>query len=190
MKLLRLIYPLIIILFAWSVCVTMISLLEGEEQAALFFFLREYYMVPLLLCNLLIILTTLDLNLNKHGRNSIIILWLVLILLFYLLVSPFKFREVIEISLWPTSYLASYALVRKRPQYLDVLKCTFLIVYILGLCYFIIAKFLQQGLSSLGIEAASNVIFCIITVVPFMLLFKSKPFVLITIVVTLIVVVF
>lgn len=189
MRVLRYLYPIVLFFFAWSVCVAMYSLIE-EETATLLGYPREYYMVPLLSINILTVLITLHYYSRCHGQIALVLIWLILIVLIYPIVSTFKAREVIEITLWPTSYLASYSLIRSKPNYLKALRWLFLIIYILGLFYFVTGKILQEGLSSHGLESASNAVFCVLTVMPFLLLFRSKPIVLISLVVTLVAVVF
>lgn len=175
MKLIRLFYPIAIILFAWSVCVTMYNLIL-EETTTLFGYAIEYYMVPLFLVNCVVIVFSADSILRRsHGLNSLVLIWLFLVLSFYLLSLQFKFRVLIELSLWGTSYLASYYIILRKPNYFLKYKWFFLVAFIIGLYYFATGKVLQVGLNSIGMQQSSNAVFCLLTVFPFLLLFRSKP---------------
>jgi len=176
MKLIRFFYPIAIILFAWSVCVTMYSLIL-DDTTKLFGYSTEYFMVPLFLINCVVIIDSFDSILKRsRGLNSLVLIWLFLVLTFYVLSLHFKLREFIELSLWGTSYLASYYIIKNKPEYFLIYKWVFLIAFILGLYYFVTGKVLQMGLSSFGMQQSSNAVFCLLTVFPFLFFFKSKPF--------------
>ncbi len=189
MKLIRFLYPLAVILFAWSVCVTMYNLIL-EETTTLFGYAIEFFMVPLFMINCIVIVLSINRLRRTRGLTSLVMLWLFLVLSLYLLSFHFKFRELIELSLWGTSYLASYCIIKQRPDYFLKYKWIFFIAFVLGLYYFVTGKVLQIGLSSIGLQQSSNAVFCLLTVFPFLLLFRSKPIFYSLLLVTVIAVIF
>ena len=189
MKLIRFFYPIAIILFAWSVCVTMYNLIL-EETTTLFGYAIEYYMLPLFMINCTVIVLSINQLGRTRGLNTLVMFWLFFVISLYLLSFHFKFRELIEISLWGTSYLASYCIVKQKPDYFLKYKCFFLIAFVLGLYYFVTGKVLQIGLNSIGLQQSSNAVFCLLTVFPFLLLFRSKPILYSLLLVTVIAVIF
>lgn len=174
MKSLRFLYILAILLFAFSVCLTMYNLALNTtgEEVRVFGYPREYFILPLLSLNGLIIASNYSI-IKPVGISRIVLLWMFIVPILSSLSIP-KLQYFIEMLVWPTSYLASYVLIKNNNKNFKYISYTFLVVFIMGLFYFQQSKIDQLSLNSHGFENSANSIFCVLSVVPFILLLESK----------------
>ncbi|MCQ2326416.1 MAG: O-antigen ligase family protein [Bacteroidales bacterium] len=172
MKLLKYAFLISLLLFAWSVCVCMLNL-TTDEEATIMGIPNNYFFVPLLMCNIAIV----AINGFQHphgGISSIILTWMILVSFVTAVNATNIVFDLIKVNLWPTTYFASYLLCKKDPLFFKKIIYTFFVIFILGTVYFITGKEIQGAMSNMGLMTSSNSVFCVITVLPFILLFKNK----------------
>lgn len=172
MEFLRKIYPVALILFAWSVCVTLYNMVT-ENEIKLLGYATEYYMIPLLVTNMAIIVTKFQ-RIKLYRLTALVFSWLFLILLIMLLHQNLKAVNIISVILWPSSYLASYLLVKSAPNYVKTFTRTFLVIFILSVFYFVVGKQEQRFIAKQELETASNAVYCVLTVLPFILMSPKR----------------
>lgn len=141
-----------ILLFAFSVCLTMYNLALNTtgEEVRVFGYPREYFILPLLSLNGLIIASNYSI-IKPVGISRIVLLWMFIVPILSSLSIP-KLQYFIEMLVWPTSYLASYVLIKNNNKNFKYISYTFLVVFIMGLFYFQQSKIDQLSLNSHGFE--------------------------------------
>lgn len=177
-----------LLLFAWSVCVLMLNFSVGEELTIMGIS-TNYFMLPLLMCNITIIALN-GFRLPRGGASSVVFAWLILVSLVTALNSSNIALDLIKVTLWPTTYFACYFLCKKDSSFLKKIKYAFFLIFVMSAVYFVIGKEIQDAMSKMGVMTSANSVFCVLTVLPFMLLFKKKGFILASIIVTFLCVIF
>lgn len=188
MRLLKYAFLMSLLLFAWSVCVCMLNL-TTDEEVTIMGIPNNYFLAPLLMCNIAIV----AINGFQHphgGISSVVFTWMIMVSFVTALNANNLVFDLIKVNLWPTTYFASYLLFQKDPLFFKKIIYTFFVIFILGIVYFIIGKETQEAMSSMGLMASSNSVFCVITVLPFILLFKNKGVSIAATIVTLLCVIF
>lgn len=188
MKLLKYAFLISLLLFAWSVCVCMLNLITDEE-VTIMGISNNYFLVPLLMCNIAIIAIN-GFQYPRGGISSIIFTWMIIVSLVTALNAANIVFDLIKVNLWPTTYFASYLLCEKDSLFFKKIIYTFFVIFILGTVYFIVGKEIQDAMSNRGLMTSANSVFCVITVLPFILLFKNKGVSIAAIIVTFLCVIF
>lgn len=178
-------FEVALLIFAYSVVMTMYLMSTDIETERIMGLNYGFYMLPLIVVNLLICIRYSK-YLYFKGLSKWIIIWGIIVSLNVILLSSHKSVYIIRVNLWVTTYLASYCLVRKERSSIDGIVRSFLIIYVFSFFYFWITKFYKAQELMLGLESGSNVIFCLVTILPFCLLLKNKLLSLILIILTFI----
>ena len=173
-----------LILFALSVALTMFSMATGDEESQQLWGLNySYYLVPLLGVNLLIIFSHLS-AFRLGGMNKYVLIWMIWVSLSALLISRNHFLTLIRVSIWTTSYFAAYILARSNRKAIDSIVKVFVIIYIISFFFFWQGKIVQSVEFKYGFESTSNAIYCLVTIIPILMLLKKKWLVLIIMLLT------
>jgi hypothetical protein len=175
-KLILRLFQVALILFSVMVELLVLSLTMDEEDVKLLGYGYNYYLIPLLLINLLIVFIY-SRKIHFSGIKLIIFMWLVLIPFPILLAGQPFATNIIKVALWPTSFFASYLLVRSNPKAKQTLISTFIVIFLIGVYFFIQSKTFQSVSIRLGIMGTSNAIFGILTILPWILLLKNKKYI-------------
>lgn len=190
MKLFYVFFPASLLIFAFSVCMVMASLSLNEEEILIFGLKPVYYTLPLFFFSIYAIL----LNVFNSGKSSNLMLNAVLgfsiMALCMTCIHLNSLAQIFQVLLWPTSFLATYYSVRRKPEYAKILLWTFVLIFVFGLITFIYVKMIQTSFSGFGLELRSNSVFCVVSTLPFLLLFRSVIIKYFGVVITLIVVLF
>ena len=158
------------------------------EGVKIFGYPQDYFILPLLVFNLLILIVGHK-KIKPDGISLVVLFWMSVVPLLSFLFVP-KFQYFIEMLVWPTSYLASYIITRKNENNFKSFSYVFLIVFFMGVFYFQQGKIGQLDLNSRGFENGANSIFCVLSVVPFILLLDSKRLKYFILIITLLAVAF
>lgn len=165
-------FEVALLIFAFSVVMTMFLFTAGNEENTIFGITYGFYLLPLFAVNLIIAVVYIN-QLNFTGIKASVVLWLVIAILNVLFLSSNKTVDVIRVSLWPTSFFSAYLLARNYKGTLDNLTKLFFIIFVFSLYFFWQGKLLQSSFSG-GMEAATNAIYCLVTIVPFLMFLKKK----------------
>ena len=166
-----------LVLFALSVALTMHAMATGGEEQQLWGFNYSYYLIPLLTVNIMICLGSINV-LRMSGLNKWILLWTIVVTLSSLFISSNPIIALIRVNIWTTSYFAAYCLVRNNRNSIDDIVKVFIIIFFISLFFFWHGKMQQSVNYKYGFETRSNAIYCLVTIVPFIMLLKKKWFVL------------
>ena len=166
-------YEIVLFLFAISIVMTMYSMTVGDEEGQLFGISYGYYVLPLLLVNIIICINFLS-CFNFKGIQGWLVLWIIIVSFNVLLLSTRKGAYLIRVNLWTTSFLSAYCLARMNENTVKQIVYLFLIIYIIGLFYFIQGKLFQLVNLKRGLEDTTNAIYCLVSIVPFLMLLKQK----------------
>lgn len=188
MRLLKYAFLISLLLFAWSVCVFMINI-SADAEMSIMGISANYFMLPLLVCNICIMAVN-GFWLPRGGISSVILVWLIIVSIITAINSTNLVLDIIQVTLWPTTYFASYLLCSSDPSFSKDIKKTFVAIFIMGVGYFIMGKEIQISMLRSGYIASANSVFCVLTVLPFLLLLKNRSFSLAAIVVTFLCVLF
>lgn len=187
MKLLKILFPICLVLFAWSVSVTMFNM-SAEEDVTIMGFPTSYFIIPLLGVNLAILF--LDRTpVLMTGLSRVILIWSFVVAFIVLISARSVYLELMRVLLWPTSYFAAYKLCKGNLNYVEKLKYVFIIIFLMGVAYFILGKIAQMEFH-MGLMGGSNTVFCVMTVLPFLLLFDNKYIKIAAIAITVVCIVF
>lgn len=163
-----------LILFALSVALTMFSMATGDEESQqLLGFNYSYYLVPLLGVNLIIIFTHLS-SFRLVGMNKFIFFWMIIVSLSAMLMGRNVFLTLIRVNIWTTSYFAAFILARSYQKTIDSIVWCFFIVYIISFLFFWQGKIVQSVEYKYGLASTSNAIYCLVTIIPILMLLKKK----------------
>lgn len=162
----------VLLIFSISVVLTMYSMTSGDEEGTLLGFNYGYYLLPIFAVNL-----ALGVIYNKHLRFSDIkgsvVLWAIIAFFNVLFFSTNKAVDVIRVSIWTTSFFSAFVLAKTNSRTFDDLVKFFFILYIFSLFFFWQGKLLQANFAG-GMETSSNSIYCLISIVPFLMFIKKK----------------
>lgn len=169
------IFEITLILFSLSVSLTMYSMASMGEERQLWGINYDYYLLPLLFANIIIIIVDLK-DLVLKGLNKWILLWGGIASVSALLFGYNNLNTLVRVNIWISTYFAAYCLAKQSSYSIESIVKVFIIIYFLGLFFFWQGKLYQSVNYDKGMEIRSNAIYCIITVVPLILLLKRKWF--------------
>ena len=174
-----------IILFSFAVASSMLSMVIEDEMATLWGLKYIYYSAALFIVNLYIVINYGNKIVFK-GLTKVILLWTVYVTMCVLLNANDVIVNVLKINLWTSTYYAAYCIGKLDVEIIKKLKKTFFIVFCVGAFYFILSKLYQYQIAEYGLLSRSNTIFCMVTVLPWLLFYENKRFVVCIIIITLI----
>lgn len=163
--------------------------LDETIEDTLFGIRLPYYMAPLFLVNIGIIVLNISL-LSKRQMSIAVLIWSLYISFNVLFLSEVIYIDFIRVNLWASSFFASYLLVKRNPQRITSLTWLFIAVFIISTAYFTLSKYTQSSFAQIGLETQSNIVFCVLTVFPWILLQKNKKLTLIFCLITMVAVLF
>lgn len=165
-------FEVALFIFAFSVVMTMFLFTSGDEENTIGGFTYGFYLLPLYAVNLIIAIVYIK-RLNFTGINASVVLWLIIAFFNVLFISSNKAVDIIRVSIWPTSFFSAYLLAINNKRTLDILTKLFFIIFVFSLYFFWQGKLFQSAFGG-GMEAATNAIYCLVTVVPFLMFLKKK----------------
>lgn len=171
-KLLFNLFRLILLVFAFGIGREMLALSVGafgeggvnsivSMAAALAIVLMSLFM-----------LSFQNLRAFSFGFPRLIIIWSLLIIL-PVLVNDQRPSFLIRVELWPMSFLLIYMFVRYDPRRVNSLVRTFVLLFFIGLFFFLQSKFQKVSIEEEGMLARSNVIYNVLLTIPWILLIKN-----------------
>lgn len=163
------------------------SFLDDTAEATLFGIKLAYYMAPLFVINVIIILFNTS-KLPQTNLGVIIILWSIYVSTNVVFLSENFFLDFIRVNLWTTSYLAAFCLIMNNKERFGTFVNLFSLVFIYSTAMFVVIKLTQMRFFGLG--AQTNVVFCVLTVLPWALFKDNKKLKILFLFVTLLAVVF
>lgn len=166
-------FDIALLVFAISVVLTMYSMTSGDEDNTLLGLSYSYYLLPLLIVNILICFANLHI-IRFKSLSGLMIVWIMMVSLNVIFGGSRLVVNLIRVNLWTTSFLAAFILVRTNENAIDNLIKLFLIIYFISFIFFWQGKIFQQDAMKIGMESATNAIYCLISIVPFILFMKKK----------------
>ncbi len=176
MKVLSYLHLISIFLFSLSVTLTLFDMASSsvnDEVSRLFGLPLSYYMVPLLAVNVLIMMNGMS-QVENIQLTKAIGLWMILVPLLTMLNSKSIVTDLIRVLMWTTSYYASYIMVKINDNYERYLNYTFTVIFLTSCYFFFKGKETQMYNSNMGIEIGTNAVFCVLTVLPFVLMIGNR----------------
>ncbi|MBQ2208865.1 MAG: O-antigen ligase family protein [Prevotella sp.] len=178
-----------LLLFAVSVAFTLLSMVADDSEASLWGLHYSYYMLPLFAVNWLVIFRYGSF-IGWKSQSVIMLGWMLFVSLNVLAISSNKAIDLVKVNLWGSAYFASYCLSRLYPDFIYRLSKCFLVIFIIGFIIYIQGKVYQTHNAAMGIETSSNGIYCLLTVIPWLMFLHNKKLVLLLLSVAFITTVF
>lgn len=163
----------VLFLFAITVVLTMYSMTAEEEEGTLMGINYGNYLLPLLVINLCICFAQFK-YIDTRGFNKWIIVWIIMVSLNVLFIGTNKVVNLIRVNIWTTSYLTAYLLARSNKNTLDFLVKLFLAIFFVSFFFFWLGKVFQMDNNEFGMGGSSNAIYCLVSIVPFLMFIKNK----------------
>ena len=163
--------------------------LDDSVDGTMFGIRLPYYMIPLFLANIGII-AKYSKKLPTDSLGIVLLVWIIFLSFNVFFLSDIIYLDFIRVHLWTTSYFASYLLIRNNPNRLQTLLQMFVIVFFISTVFFALSKYTLRYVAQLGFGTQSNIVFCVLTVFPWILLQKNRKYTLIICLVTMVVVLF
>lgn len=163
--------------------------IDDTLDKTLFGIKLPYYMIPLFIMNIGIIITSItESSINRFG--VVLLIWCIHLSINVLFLSKIIYIDIVRVNLWTTSYFASYFLIKKDPRRIKTLISLFVVVFFISVFFFVLSKYRQVSFAGLSLESSSNIVFCVLTVFPWILLQKNKKFTLVICMVTMVAILF
>lgn len=182
-------FGVVLFVFAISVVITMYSMTSGDDENRLLGLNYSFYLLPLLIVNILICIANLHV-ISIKSVCGIMIVWIIMVSLNIILGGSKLAVNLIRVNLWTTSFLAAFILARTIENAVDFIVKLFLIIYFISFYFFWRGKIIQQDVMENGMEAATNAIYCLVSIVPFVLFIKNKSIILLLLFMTFVCTVF
>lgn len=180
-------FEIVLLLFSISVTLTMYSMAAGEEEGQLWGLSYSFYLLPLLAVNLIICVSQIiNGGIPFKGLITWIVIWSIIATLNAFFTASNNVIAVVRVNIWTSSFLAAYCLARTNRDVLNSLVKLFLVIFVIGFVVYWQGKITQSVVFSHGLETRSNAIYCIVTVIPILMLLKKKWIVFILMLVTFI----
>lgn len=184
------IFETVLFLFSLSVILTMYSMASEDEESTLLGFNYGYYLLPLFAINVMIVFVHFK-TINVRGFSGWILAWLIIVTMNIVAVtSSNKVVNLIRVNVWTTSFFSAYILAKTNLKTIDSIIRLFIVVYVISFVFFWLGKIYQQDNLKRGIETSTNAIYCLISIVPILMLSKNNKLKLIILLVTLVCAVF
>lgn len=182
-------FGLVLFVFAISVVLTMYSMTSAAEKGKLLGLTYGNYLLPLLFVNLFICFVNIN-KINFSGFNALIVLWGIMVSFNVMFSGSNMIVNLIRVNIWTTTFLSAYILAKTNNNTIEFIVKLFVVIYFVSLFFFWQGKLVQQNEMERGLETSTNAIYCLMTIVPFILFLKNKKLGLILLLITLVCTVF
>lgn len=167
-------FEIVLFLFSISVILTMYSMTSEDDEGTLLGFNYGYYLLPLFVINLFVCFVYLK-SISFQGFRRWILAWLIIASFnVLLLMSSNKIVNMIRVNMWTTSFFSAYLLAKTTPKTTDSIIKLFIVVYIISFIFFWMGKIYQQDNVKRGVETSTNAVYCLVTLVPILMLSKNN----------------
>lgn len=166
-------FGLVLFVFAISVILTMYSMISGDDEGKLLGLNYGYFLLPLLMVNLFICFVNIN-KLNFSGFVALVVLWSIMVSFIVVFGASNMIVNLIRVNIWTTTFLSTYILAKTNNNTIDFITKLFVIIFFVSFFFFWQGKIFQQNEMKIGLETSSNAIYCLVTIVPFILLLKNK----------------